>query len=138
VKLFVAEPDAQRARAVLARKGDDSDAAEELEADQPPDEEIAGEKEGGDEADMADPDADFPKLTAADALVNRAWRASAIGLFAGPPLFLHLYSLWLLAKVILSEDAVSDASNWKFLAAAGIDLFVFLLAGLFVFVVFLR
>jgi hypothetical protein len=73
VRLSVPAKDAERARKVLA-----------FAVDVPSVETQAAE-------------ADEEQISAADALVERAWKSSLIGFLAFPPLF-HLWALWLLRR----------------------------------------
>ena len=81
VRLSVAAKDAEHARKILAAV----DAAAGIP-----------EHDRGPRARTAAADEDEP-FSAADALVERAWKSSLVGFLALPPLF-HLWALWLLHR----------------------------------------
>lgn len=82
IRLSVAASDAQRARKILAA----SRSPVALVPDHDPDARASGGE--------ADEDA---TLSAADSLVERAWKSSLVGFLAVPPVF-HLWALWLLRR----------------------------------------
>src|SRR5262249_8813966 len=112
IKLQVRQDDLERARELLAAPVPPAE-AEEHDAEEPYD----------------------PEST--EALAVRAWRAALIGLL--PPLwvFLHFYSLWLLAKLSSRPDEVSPGGMWRVYGALAIDGFVLVGVALLVRSVFL-
>ena len=78
-----------------------------------------------------DPAADASIQWTPDALANRAWRASFIGMIALPPL-LNIYSIWLLIRLAKMDEELSSAALRKVYGAIAIDTFV-LIAGALIF-----
>jgi len=118
IKLQVRQDDLERARELLAAPVPPAEAEE-------PD-----EREEDDAEEPYDPES-------TEALAVRAWRAALIGLL--PPLwvFLHFYSLWLLAKLSSRPDEVSPGGMWRVYGALAIDGFVLVGVALIVRSVFL-
>ena len=111
VKLQVAEGDAQRATEVLAQ-----------EASLPPDNALPAtedsDKEEGCEEEVA-PD---------DPMAWRAFLTAMVGVPLVPPL-LHLYSAWLLARIVYRGFRLSRAGREHFWLSALLDSVVFLFVG---------
>lgn len=133
VKLQVPAEQADRAAALLA-KPEHRLAASEIDAlaetpepseceEDRQDLQSASEEPDSEAAD-SEPDA-VPELPG-DAIVRRAWNTAIVGIFVCPPT-LHLYSLWLLARLALSNREVSPSVSAKQAVAFLIDLlFVFI------------
>jgi hypothetical protein len=51
----------------------------------------------------------------------RAWRSAILGLVVCPGV-LHIYSLYLLARVAMSGEELPPHLNWRFYFALAIDL----------------
>ena len=119
VKLMVAEKDGPAAVATLIESGI-LDADHEL----PDDETESGNKH------PAPKNPQLPKTEEEwESLTNRIWRASIIGFFFCP-LWLHLYSLSLLAFNLDAFQHVPQRQRWKLWAALIINLSVIMLVGI--------
>jgi hypothetical protein len=124
VKLRVAREDAERALRLLedlAMQRDDKavffsgDPADELEFD---------EKEEDDEDEEHE-----SALSLADDLADRAFRAAVLGLFLCP---LQLYSLWLLASLLMLGQAPSPNMQKRAAIAGVLDVVFFVYLACFV------
>ncbi len=144
VQLQVAEPDLERAAAVLERQParpkpagpPDASFAETRTCPEcgqsfsadcdycpacgPPDD----FSEPEDEIDTAVTTAEVVASVTADELAGRAFRAAVIGLFFFP---LHLYALWLLARLTFSSTELSPQAMKRFLGALAIEGLMFVI-----------
>ncbi|MBI1916039.1 MAG: DUF2007 domain-containing protein [Planctomycetes bacterium] len=105
IKLEVREEDLERARELLAKPP----------PGMPPD--VPGVSTGPEDQDEVEPEPD-PDST--EALTARAWRAAVLGMLLFPPC-LHVYSLWLIARVAARPDDISPEGTLKMYAALVLD-----------------
>ena len=118
VKVQVAESDVARAteileehRQTIADLGDDAFAAEALSS--APLDDIPGEMNGP----VPDDEPDDVVVSPTDELASRAFRAAGIGVAFFPVL---IYAVWLVARLILSKDELSDRASRHLWFAFGI------------------
>ncbi len=76
-----------------------------------------------------EPDERHSVRMSAEGLANRAWRAAVFGLIVFP-LFLHLYSVWLLLRLAVLPHEVTPRTMRRIYGALLIDGFVFTVVGL--------
>jgi hypothetical protein len=105
IKLEVREEDLDRARDLLG------------EPPSPMQPDAPGVPAGPEDREEVEPEPD-PDST--EALLARAWKAAVLGMFLCPPC-LHVYSLWLIARVAGRPDDISPEGTFKMYAALVLD-----------------
>ena len=107
IKLQVREEDLERARELLASPPPHARPALS--------EAPAGTEDQADDDSEPEPDPD-----STEALAARAWRAAIFGMILCPPT-LHVYSLWLIARIAARSDDLSQEGTLKMYAALFVD-----------------
>jgi hypothetical protein len=118
---------------LAATRGLASDEAkdeEALRANLPPSGPASPATPVGESGSGLDADIEALRTSVGDDLAARACRTAIIGLFILPPL-LHLYSLWLLARLAMYPGDVSAAGLRKIYAALAIDVLALVFYPLF-------
>jgi len=115
VKLQVAEADVDRAVSILEGVGGpESSVTEEGAAENPP-----PEPEFLTETETGGVDALERVLTQREKLADKAFRGAVFGMIFCP---LQIWVFWLLLKVFLSNESLSDVKRWKAIFAAVFNL----------------
>jgi Putative prokaryotic signal transducing protein len=111
IKLQVPEPDAERAMSVLAAIRVSNQFSSNDSTDFTPEETLSLDRAEEFQATLdSEDDDDLVRLSWADQTVERMFRVAVLGIIFLP---LHLYSLWLLIRLLVSRRRVTRSKYWK-------------------------